>query len=253
MGKTLKVNIPVLDVWSKASSRSERTSQLIYDERVIPLSERRQFVHVRCEHGYKGWVRRDHLAERNGEKPKWFVDVPVASLLDGKTGRFVGKLSFGTRILITEETESFGRIEFAGNEAWISRGCVSKIKRTKQGWRGIKAFFENLIGTPYLWGGRSGFGLDCSGLVQLVFNSCGYRLRRDSVDQRKSGRRVSMKNLKPGDLIFSPGHVAVYYGSGKIIHASMKAGGVFIENLLPEMPNNRSDIYEEIELIKRVI
>lgn len=253
MDGTLKVNVPVIDVWSKPRSGSDRTSQLIYNERVFPLSERSQFMRVRCEDGYTGWVRKDHIVDADSKALKWFVDVPVASLLDGKTGKFIGKLSFGTGISIMEKTESFGRIEFTGKEAWISLGCAGKVPRTKQGWRKIKEFIENLVGTPYLWGGRSGFGLDCSGLVQLVFNSCGYRLQRDSVDQRKSGRRVSMKNVKAGDLIFSPGHVAVYYGSGKIIHSSMKAGGVFTENLLPDLPDNRSDIYDKIELVKRVI
>jgi len=181
------------------------------------------------------------------------VDVPVASLLDGSTGKFVGKLSFGTRISILEKTESFGRINFRGRDAWISLGCVGRRPRSKQTWRKIKSYLENLIGTPYLWGGRSGFGLDCSGIVQLVFNSCGHSLPRDSSDQRKSGRRVSVRNLKPGDLVFSPGHVSVYYGSGQIIHSSEKAGGVFVENLMPGLSNCRSDIFEKIELVKRLL
>ncbi|MFH1891659.1 MAG: C40 family peptidase [Candidatus Zixiibacteriota bacterium] len=253
MGRTLRVDVPVLDIWSKPKSNSERVNQLICNETVTRLSETGDFVRIRCEDSYVGWVRADHLHADIISAHSWFVDVPVASLLDGSTGRFVGKLSFGTRISILERTETFGRINFRGKDAWISLGCVSRKPRSKQAWRKIKSYLENLIGTPYLWGGRSGFGLDCSGIVQLVFNSCGYSLPRDSSDQRKSGRRVSVMNLKPGDLIFSPGHVSVYYGTGQIIHSSARAGGVFVENLMPGSPNCRSDIFEKIELVKRLL
>jgi cell wall-associated NlpC family hydrolase len=59
--------------------------------------------------------------------------------------------------------------------------------------------------------------------------------------------------MKPGDLIFSPNHVCIYYGSGRIIHSSARAGGVYIENLMPDLPNARVDIFNEIELVRRML
>ena len=253
MTKTHRVNRPVADVRRKPESRSERLNQLLFNEIVTNLGAKGDYVRIRGADKYSGWVRRDHLSPGSATRHSYFVDVPVAALIDYATGRFVGKLSFGTGITLLEKSESFARIDFCGQPAWISLGCVRRRTKRKLAWRTIQPYLENLTGTPYLWGGRSGFGLDCSGLVQLVYNACGYDLPRDSVDQRRRGRKVSMDHLKPGDLIFSPGHVCIYRGSGQIIHSSERAGGVYIENLLPDLPDSRTDIYKKIQLVKRVI
>jgi hypothetical protein len=251
--KELRIDRPVVDVYSSANAQSERANQLLLNEVVRHLSTKGDFARVRGADGYVGWVRRDHLFKPVSARCSHLVDVPVASILDEQAELFAGKLSFGTRISMLEKNGSFGRIGFLGKPAWISLGCVKRLNAKKLRWRTLRTYLVSLVGTPYLWGGRSGFGLDCSGLVQLIYNSCGYDLPRDSIDQRKRGHRVSVKNLRPGDLIFSPGHVCVYYGSGRIVHSSARAGGVYVEDLLSGAPDSRSDIRSRIELIRRVI
>jgi hypothetical protein len=253
MTKTHMVNKPVADVRRMPKSGSERLNQLLFNEIVTSLGAKGDYVRIRGTDNYTGWVRKDRLSPGSAAIHSHLVDVPVAALIDEASGRFVGKLSFGTEITLLEKSESFARIDFYGKPAWISLGCVRRRIKRKLAWRTVQPYLENLIGTPYLWGGKSGYGLDCSGLVQLVYNSCGHNLPRDSVDQRRRGRKISMKHLKPGDLIFSPGHVCIYYGSGQIIHSSERAGGVYIENLLPDLQDSRTDIYEKVHLVKRVI
>jgi cell wall-associated NlpC family hydrolase len=77
------------------------------------------------------------------------------------------------------------------------------------------------LGVPYLWGGRSFLGLDCSGLVQQAFRDLGVAVPRDTDMQRDTiGIAASADDLRPGDLIYIPGHVMIYEGDGGVIHAS---------------------------------
>ena len=96
---------------------------------------------------------------------------------------------------------------------------------------------KKYIGVPYVWGGESPKGFDCSGYVQYVFKMHGISLNRTTETQYKHGSYVSKSNLKPGDLVFFQNtyragisHVGIYIGNGQFIHAS-SSKGVTISNL----------------------
>ena len=80
---------------------------------------------------------------------------------------------------------------------------------------------EQYLGVPYVWGGESPSGFDCSGLVQYVYGKLGVHLPRTSFAQYNAGRHVSRSDLRPGDLVFfdALGHVGIYIGGGRFIHA----------------------------------
>jgi cell wall-associated NlpC family hydrolase len=92
-------------------------------------------------------------------------------------------------------------------------------------------------GVPYVWGGTSPSGFDCSGFTHYVFLKNGIVIPRVAKDQYKNGTWVSKSQLKPGDLVFfstyTPGasHVGIYLGSNKFIHASSGAGKITISDL----------------------
>jgi cell wall-associated NlpC family hydrolase len=95
------------------------------------------------------------------------------------------------------------------------------------------AVAETLVGTPYVWGGRGGEGLDCSGLVQIAFARAGHALPRDSDQQAASAGRPLAPGEAPrrGDLAFFPGHVGILRDPDHLLHASQERARVLVEPL----------------------
>lgn len=92
-------------------------------------------------------------------------------------------------------------------------------------------FATQFVGNPYVWGGTSlTNGADCSGFVQSVYANFGVSLPRTSYEQQNAGTEVSYADAQPGDLICYGGHVAIYMGDGKIVHASNAKDGIKISN-----------------------
>jgi len=89
---------------------------------------------------------------------------------------------------------------------------------------------ERFLGTPYLWGGKTNYGLDCSGLVQVALTACGIPCPRDSdMQERTLGAPVDVKSLRRGDLVFWNGHVAIVGDQATFVHANAFHMAVAIE------------------------
>ncbi|EPY2275123.1 C40 family peptidase, partial [Clostridium sporogenes] len=108
-----------------------------------------------------------------------------------------------------------------------SRGESSVSEKAPATHGDVISYARQYLGTPYVWGGTSPSGFDCSGFVQYVYrNAAGIELPRDTYGQIGAGSRVSQDQLQPGDLVFPhTGHVGIYIGGGQMIHAS-KPGDV---------------------------
>ena len=107
-------------------------------------------------------------------------------------------------------------------------------------------------GTHYRWGGKSPMGIDCSGLCSMAYMLCGILIYRDAkIVEGFPIHEIAMDAMKPGDLLFFPGHVAMYMGDGRYIHSTGRSGddGVTINSLDPDAPDYRADLPEKITQI----
>ena len=110
-------------------------------------------------------------------------------------------------------------------------------------------------GAEYRWGGKSGRGIDCSGLVSSAYMQCGVLIYRDAkIVEGWPMHEVAFEDKKPGDALFFPGHVALYLGEGRYIHSTGAAvsGGVVINSLEPEDPLYREDLVKSLYAVGSV-
>ncbi|MDE7045823.1 MAG: C40 family peptidase, partial [Acetatifactor sp.] len=108
------------------------------------------------------------------------------------------------------------------------------------------------MGTQYRWGGKSPLGIDCSGLTSMCYMLCGVFIYRNA--RMKEGfpiKEIRAEDKKPGDLLFFPGHIALYIGDDRYIHSTGKNGsdGVVINSLNPEHEDFRQDLWEKLESV----
>ncbi|MCC0072144.1 MAG: C40 family peptidase [Rhodobacter sp.] len=177
--------------------------------------------------GYCGWLDTQALAD--DQPPTHWVAAPATHLYpapDIKT-RERATVSIGARLRVTDRSGAF---------ATTPAGHVpARHLRPLGDWRADPvAVARDLLGTPYLWGGNSRDGIDCSGLVQVARRACGLACPPDSDLQRAmAGADVVPGAEEPGDLIFWAGHVGMVSAPGRLIHANAHHMAVVEEDLEP--------------------
>ena len=153
-----------------------------------------------------------------------------------KSAKTIKKLKVGTKVTVLSTSGSWRKIKVGGKTGYALKKYVyintkaPKLKgSTYNKGKTVASFAQRFVGNPYVWGGTNlNTGADCSGFVKSVYKSFGYNLPRSSASQRSAGRKVSYSKKQPGDLICYNGHVAIYIGNGKIVHASSKKTGIKI-------------------------
>lgn len=155
----------------------------------------------------------------------------------GTTYAIVGYYNTGTKMKITGKTGNWYAVEYNGTKGYVSADYIKIASSSTQASQ-IIATAKEYLGTPYVWGGTSPSGFDCSGLIYYVFKQYGYSLYRCADDMYyHDGVNVEKSALQPGDLVFFSsssypvGHVGMYIGNGQFIHASSGSGKVVITNL----------------------
>ena len=144
----------------------------------------------------------------------------------------VTRLSLAARVRVVSGGSRFAEIEHAGQHAYVPLKHLAPIASYTDDYAGAA---ERFVGVPYLWGGRTSAGADCSGLVQTALAQAGIVAPRDSDQQcawsGANGTGVSPSEMTRGDLIFWGGHVAIAVDAARIVHANGSAMAVSIDVL----------------------
>jgi len=201
--------------------------------------------------GYVGWLPDRALAKPAG--------APTHKVTAIRTFAFPGPsiklppaetLVMGALVSVIREDGPFA----VTHEGWyLPRQHLGAIEDHVEDFVGVA---ERFVGTPYLWGGKSSFGIDCSGLVQIALNAAGTGCPRDSdMQQDGLGRTLSAaesKKPRRGDLMFWKGHVAIVRDADTIVHANAHHMATAIENTRDAVARIKA-AGNEITAIKRLI
>jgi cell wall-associated NlpC family hydrolase len=200
--------------------------------------------------GYVGWLPDSALAKPSAP-PTHKITALRTLVFPGPSIKLppVDTLVMGAMINVVREEGPFA----VTREGWyLPLQHVGSIERHAED---FVAVAEQFAGTPYLWGGKSSFGIDCSGLVQISLNAAGIGCPRDSdMQQDALGRALDpaeSKKLQRGDLIFWIGHVAIVRDSGTIVHANAHHMATVTENTKDAIARIKS-AGSEITAIKRL-
>lgn len=235
-GTLMQVSDSVVDLRADPRLDSGPQTQIIFGDTVRVFEEQDGWCWVQAERdGYTGYISAASL-EKPERDATHMVIVPRTFVYPGNDLRFpqTKALSLGSRVRIVGSSEKRGTeyALLASGEALIAR----HLKPLSEHAGDFVAVAETLMHTPYLWGGTSGFGIDCSGLVQLSLWVAGRKVLRDAdMQQYTLGEIIEpdadYSNLKRGDLVFWKGHVAICTAPDMLIHASGHTMTVTLEPL----------------------
>lgn len=250
---------PLLD---RPAVDARHVSEALHGEPLALLERRGDWLHVRAADGYVAWTHTGYVRVGTADwLEDWVSRATARSLgceLEHPGARL--RLPIGGRLVVGRE----GTVETAdGRRARLSAGVVrpqAELQADARRCAAAELALRWFGGAPYAWGGRTEWGVDCSGLVQATYAARGVALPRDSDQQFAVGIEIPTaaagEGYEPGDVLFFAeqgrvAHVALWAGGGRIAHATVSRGGVVSEDLFGDVPRLRR-LREQVVGVRRM-
>lgn len=218
-GNPMRLAAPLVDLCRKPGGARDR--QVNYGADLVLIDEQDGWAFVQAfADGYCGWLPADTLGQQ-GPAVTHRVSAPATHVYpepNMKT-RETASLSLGARLAVIAQQNGFARLAQGG---WVPLQHLSDKPAEDPA-----SVAETLLGTPYLWGGNSRAGIDCSGLAQAALTACGIACPGDSDMQQSVFPAV--EDISRNDLLFWRGHVAIALDDTRMIHATAFTMSVVIE------------------------
>lgn len=223
-------NLSVVPCRAEPSDKSEMVTQLLFGEHFQIIEAQKKWLYIRTAFdNYDCWIDSKQCMLISEETFTELQEIPmyvasdVIQLISHKEKQEMLPILMGSTLPYFDgETLNLQGVEYVYEGQVIS--SKEKINKKK-----LIEFALNYLNTPYMWGGRTPFGIDCSGLTQLVYKLAGIKIPRDAYQQAEIGTTLSfLEEAEPGDLAFFDNelgqiiHVGIVMADGYIIHASGK-------------------------------
>lgn len=225
-------HLSVIPCRAEPSDKSEMVSQLLFGEYFQVLSQKGSWCQIKNAHdNYLSWIDIKQFKKISESRFKELSKQPIVSALDlvqiisDSSGQSVVPVLIGSSLPFysnSEEELGFDDFKFRYDGQTSNSSTVNSAKV-------IVETALTYLNAPYLWGGRSPFGIDCSGLTQVSYKVAGIKINRDASQQAEQGYPLSfIEEAEPGDLAFFDNeegriiHVGILIGNNKIVHASGK-------------------------------